>query len=97
LLFPIEWDEPFGLVVIEGLACGTPVIAFRRGAVPDLIEDGKTGFIVDDLDGMVAGIGRICEIDRTACRRSVAERFDIDRMVDEYESLFQRPPPPGEA
>jgi glycosyltransferase involved in cell wall biosynthesis len=71
LLFPIEWDEPFGLVVVEALACGTPVIAFRRGAVPELIEDGTTGFIVDDLDGMVAAMGKVADIDRAACRRSV--------------------------
>jgi glycosyltransferase involved in cell wall biosynthesis len=90
LLFPIGWDEPFGLVVVEALACGTPVIAFRRGAVPELIEDGVTGFVVDDLDGMVAAMGEVGRLDRAACRRAAEARFDIGRMVDGYERLYRR-------
>jgi glycosyltransferase involved in cell wall biosynthesis len=90
LLFPVQWDEAFGLVVAEALACGTPVIAFRRGAVPELIDDGVTGFVVDALDEMVSAIGEVDRLDAAGCRRSVAERFEIRRMVDEYESLYSR-------
>ena len=70
LLFPIEWDEPFGLVMVEALAAGTPVIGFRRASVPEVIEDGRTGFVVDDVDGMAAAIRRLGEIDRADCRAS---------------------------
>jgi hypothetical protein len=90
LLFPIEWDEPFGMVVVEALACGTPVVAFRRGAVPELVEDGVTGFVVDDVEGMIDAMGEIGRLDRAACRRSVEGRFDIDRMVRDYEALYRR-------
>ncbi len=89
LLFPIEWDEPFGLVMVEALATGTPVIGFRRASVPEVIEDGRTGFVVDDIDGMVAAIGRVNEIDRAACRRSAEERFSVDRMVDAVEAMYR--------
>jgi glycosyltransferase involved in cell wall biosynthesis len=68
LLFPIHWEEPFGLVMIEAMACGTPVIAYNHGSVPEIVVDGKTGFIVEDVRGMVSAIKRIGEIDRAACR-----------------------------
>jgi glycosyltransferase involved in cell wall biosynthesis len=89
LLHLINFDEPFGLSVIEAMACGTPVIARNRGSMPELIEHGVTGFLVDDLDGAVEAIGRIDEIDRNACRAAVAARFTVDRMADRYLSLYR--------
>ena len=92
LLHLIGFDEPFGLSVVEAMACGTPVIAYRRGSMPELIEHGVTGFLVDSFDEAVAAIGRLGEIDRTACRRAVEERFTVDRMADEYLALYRRIP-----
>ncbi len=89
LLHLIHFDEPFGLSVIEAMACGTPVIARRRGSMPELIEHGVTGFLVDSLDGAVEAIARIDEIDRAACRAAVAARFTVDRMADHYLSLYR--------
>ena len=89
LLFPICWEEPFGLVMIEAMAAGTPVIAFRRGSVPEVVEHGVTGFVVDDVAGMIDAIGRIDEIDRTSCRRHVERHFDLPVMVDGYERVFR--------
>jgi glycosyltransferase involved in cell wall biosynthesis len=89
LLHLIGFDEPFGLSVVEAMACGTPVIAYNRGSMPELIEDGVNGFLVDDLDGAIAAIERIGEIDRAACRRTVAERFSVERMADEYLALYR--------
>lgn len=88
LLFPIEWDEPFGLVMIEALSCGTPVIGFRRGSVPEIVDDGISGFVVDDTAAMVAAIARLSDIDRRACRFSAERRFSVARMVDDYERIF---------
>ena len=88
LLFPILWEEPFGLVMVEALACGTPVIAFRRGSVPEIIEDGVNGFIVTSVDEMAAAVKKLPEISPRACRDSVEVRFALKRMVDEYEKLF---------
>jgi glycosyltransferase involved in cell wall biosynthesis len=84
LLFPIDWDEPFGIVMIEALASGTPVIGFRRASVPEVVEDGVTGFVVDDAPAMAAAIGRLDEIDRRACRSEAERRFSVSRMVDDY-------------
>ncbi len=89
LLFPIEWDEPFGLVMIEALSAGTPVIGFRRASVPELIEHGRTGFIVDGVDEMVAAVGRIGEIDRWTCRAVAEQRFSVARMVDDVEAMYR--------
>jgi glycosyltransferase involved in cell wall biosynthesis len=89
LLFPIEWAEPFGLVMIEALAAGTPVIGFRRASVPEVIDDGTTGFVVDDIDAMAAAIRRLGEIDRAVCRRVAEERFSVRRMVDDVEAMFR--------
>jgi glycosyltransferase involved in cell wall biosynthesis len=89
LLFPIDWDEPFGLVMIEALSAGTPVIAFRRASVPEIIEDGRTGFVVDDADAMVGAIDRIGEIDRRVCRSVAEERFSVRRMVDDVEAMYR--------
>ena len=90
LLHLINCDEPFGLSVVEAMACGTPVIATRRGSMPEIIEDGVTGFLVDDLPGAIAAIERADTIDRAACRRAVADRFSIDRMADDYIALYRR-------
>jgi glycosyltransferase involved in cell wall biosynthesis len=89
LLHLIKFDEPFGLSVIEALACGTPVIAFNRGSMPELIDDGVTGFLVDSVDAAVDAIGRVGQIDRAACRAAVAARFTVDRMADEYLELYR--------
>jgi glycosyltransferase involved in cell wall biosynthesis len=89
LLHLINFDEPFGLSVIEAMACGTPVIACNRGSMPELIEHGVTGFLVDDVDGAVDAIARIDAIDRHACRAAVAARFTVDRMADRYLSLYR--------
>ena len=90
VLFPIDWDEPFGLVMTESMACGTPVIAHPRGSVPEVIADGETGFIVDSVDEMAEAIGRLGEIDAAACRRRVEERFSALRMVQGYARAFER-------
>lgn len=90
LLHLIGFDEPFGLSVIEAMACGTPVIAYRRGSMPELIDHGVTGFLVDSFDEALAAISRLGEIDRRACRRAVEERFTVDRMADEYLALYRR-------
>ena len=89
LVFPIDWPEPFGLVLIEALACGTPVIAFRRGSVPEIIDDGRTGFIVDDVEGAVQAVGRLHEIDREACRAAFERRFSAARMAADYLHIYE--------
>jgi glycosyltransferase involved in cell wall biosynthesis len=90
LLHLIEFDEPFGLSVVESLAAGTPVIAIGRGSMPELLTDGVTGFLVDGVDAAVAAVARIGEIDRGACRLDAETRFTSDRMVADYERLFAR-------
>ncbi len=90
LLFPIDWPEPFGLVMIEAMACGCPVIAFRRGSVPEVVEDGLTGFIVDDVAGAVAALGQLHRIDRAQVRRRFEERWTARRMADDYLSIYRR-------
>jgi glycosyltransferase involved in cell wall biosynthesis len=90
LLHLINFDEPFGLSVIEAMACGTPVIAMRRGSMPELIEDGVSGFLVDSLDEAIEVVGRLGEIDRAACRRAVEARFSVERMADAYIALYER-------
>jgi glycosyltransferase involved in cell wall biosynthesis len=84
LLFPIDWPEPFGLVMIEAMACGTPVIAFRRGSVPEVIDDGITGFIVDNEEQAIAAIHRIGELDRRQVRAAFEQRFTARRMAEDY-------------
>jgi glycosyltransferase involved in cell wall biosynthesis len=90
MLHLIGFEEPFGLSVIEAMACGTPVIAYRRGSMPELIVDGVTGFLVDSFDQAVAAIDRVGEIDRAACRRHVESHFTVDRMADRYLELYQK-------
>ena len=89
-LFPIQWPEPFGLVMIESLACGTPVIAMRQGSVPEVIEHGRTGFIVDTADEMVEAYAHIDEIDPAECRRAVEERFGSEAFVAAHEAAYER-------
>lgn len=90
LLFPIDWPEPFGLVMIEALACGTPVIAFRGGSVAEIIEHGVTGFIVQSVDEAVHAVKRVSEIDRRVCRRQFMERFTARRMCERYIAAYER-------
>jgi len=86
LLFPIQWPEPFGLVMTEAMACGTPVIAWRNGSVPEVVVDGETGFIVSSVEEMAATIDRVHELDPAAMRARVEQRFSADAMVAGYEA-----------
>jgi glycosyltransferase involved in cell wall biosynthesis len=88
LLFPIDWPEPFGMVMIEAMASGTPVLAFPYGAAPEIVDDGVTGFVCRDAASMVARVGSIDELDRANCRRRVAERFSDQLMTDAYEACY---------
>ena len=90
LLCPIQWREPFGLFFIEAMACGTPVIAFRRGSVPEIIKHGKTGFIVKNIKQAINVVKKIDQIDRKECRKHVKKNFSIEKMVDEYEKLYYK-------
>jgi glycosyltransferase involved in cell wall biosynthesis len=96
LLFPIDWPEPFGLVMIEALACGTPVIGWRNGSVPEIIEDGVTGFVVDSIEEAVRAVGRVGVVgengalSRRACRQAFEERFDAARMARDYVEVYRR-------
>lgn len=87
-LFPVSWEEPFGLTMVEAMATGTPVIGFNRGAVSEIIEDEKTGFIVENVDQMVNRLKQIDQIDRSRCRQRVEENFSLERMVDNYEKTY---------
>jgi glycosyltransferase involved in cell wall biosynthesis len=88
LLFPIQWDEPFGLVMIEAMLVGTPVLAFRRGSAPEVVEDGVTGFVVDDVREMADKLRGIDGFDRAACRRRAEERWSSVRMARDYERVY---------
>lgn len=88
MLFPISWREPFGMVLVEAMACGTPVLATNRGAVPEIVRDGVTGFVRDTVAELAPLIGRIDEIDRAACRRHVAEYFSSAALVRSYATLL---------
>jgi glycosyltransferase involved in cell wall biosynthesis len=90
LLHLVEFAEPFGLSMIEAMACGTPVIARRRGSVPEVVDDGITGFVVDDVAGAIDAVGRVGGLDRRAVRAQGAKRFSRDRMVDDYMHLYER-------
>jgi glycosyltransferase involved in cell wall biosynthesis len=89
LLMPILWDEPFGIVMVEALACGTPVIGLSRGAVPEVIDDGLTGFVCTDVPAMVAAVIRLGEVSRARCRQTAEVRFSQHALVDGYESLYR--------
>ena len=90
LLHLVEFPEPFGLSMIEAMACGTPVIARRRGSVPEVIDEGVTGFVVDDIAGAIAAVDRARSLDRRGVRTRAAERFSRDRMVDDYLRVYER-------
>jgi glycosyltransferase involved in cell wall biosynthesis len=89
LLFPIDWPEPFGLVLIEAMACGTPVIAFRRGSVPEILEHGRTGLIVDGVEEAADAVGEVQRLNRWAVRRCFEERFTAERMARAYVAAYQ--------
>jgi glycosyltransferase involved in cell wall biosynthesis len=90
LLFPIDWPEPFGLVMIESMACGTPVIAYDCGSVPEVMEDGVTGFIVRDLNDAVKGVNRVRDLSRSRCREVFEKRFAADWMASDYVDVYKR-------
>jgi glycosyltransferase involved in cell wall biosynthesis len=90
LLFPIEWPEPFGLVMIEALACGTPVIAWRRGSVPEVVEDGISGYIVQSIEEAVEAVGTLDRLSRARCRQAFEHRFDAQRMAADYVEVYRR-------
>ncbi len=90
LLHPINFNEPFGLSVVESMACGTPVVAFGRGSMPEVIADGRTGFLVSSIEEAVGAIDRIGALDRGACRSWVEERFSVDRMVIDYIRVYEK-------
>ena len=89
LLFPIQWEEPFGMVMIEALACGTPVVALRRGSVPEIVIDGLTGIVCDDLDQLPAALHQIDAIDPELCRKDVIDRFRPEVMAEGYEKAYR--------
>lgn len=89
-MFTIDWEEPFGLVMIESMACGTPVIATRRGSVPEIVKDGETGFICDSIDECVAAVDKLSSLSRQGCRDYVESRFSTPRMVDDYEAVYRQ-------
>jgi glycosyltransferase involved in cell wall biosynthesis len=90
LLVPIDWPEPFGLVMIEALACGTPIIAFNRGAAPEIVEDGVTGFIVEDEKSAIGAVDRLSHLSRSVIRQRFEERFTARRMAKDYLSAYRR-------
>jgi len=89
LLFPIDWPEPFGLVMIEALACGTPVIARQRGSVPEIVQEGITGFVCETEQEMVAAVQQVTRLKREACRRAFVERFSVQRMAHDYIKVYE--------
>ncbi|MDE2198965.1 MAG: glycosyltransferase family 4 protein, partial [Rhodospirillales bacterium] len=90
LIFAIDWPEPFGLVMIEAMACGCPVIAMRRGSVPEVMQDGVTGFIVENVEEAIAACGRLGEIDRAGVRRAFEARFTSRRMAEDYLTVYRK-------
>jgi glycosyltransferase involved in cell wall biosynthesis len=89
LLFPIDWEEPFGLVMIEAMACGTPVIAFRRGSAPEVVDHGVSGYIVDSVDGAARAVGRLGALDRKRVRATFERRFTVERMAQDYVDIYR--------
>jgi glycosyltransferase involved in cell wall biosynthesis len=89
LLFPVDWPEPFGLVMIEAIACGTPVIAFKAGSVIEVIEEGVSGFVVETLDEAVVAVGRVGSLERAQVRAAFERRFTVERMTSDYARIYQ--------
>lgn len=89
LLFPIQWDEPFGIVMVEALACGTPVIAYARGSAPEVIEHGVNGYLCDSVEQMIESVQQVTRLDRSACRKTMEERFSDDAIVSDYLALYR--------
>jgi glycosyltransferase involved in cell wall biosynthesis len=89
-MFPIDWPEPFGLVMIEAMACGTPVVAWRAGSVPEVIDEGVTGLIVTSEDEAVAGLQRVHELNRAEVRATFDRRWTARRMAEDYVALYRR-------
>lgn len=87
-IYPIDWEEPFGLIMTESMACGTPVIVFDRGSAKEVVKDGKTGFVVKDVKEAVEAVKKIDQINRKECRKWVEEKFSISKMVDGYEKVY---------
>lgn len=90
LLHPIYFAEPFGLSVVEAMACGTPVIAFNKGSMPEIIKEGENGFLVSNVEEAIMAVGKISKINRQACRNTVEKRFSVDRMVNDYIKIYQQ-------
>jgi len=89
LLHPISFDEPFGLSLVESMACGTPVVAFNRGSMPEIIRDGETGYIVEDIEGAIDAVAKVTSINRSTCRADVEKRFSSTRMARDYVRVYQ--------
>ena len=89
LLMPIDWPEPFGLVMIEAMACGTPVIAFNRGSAPEIVENGVSGFVVEDEKGAMAAVGRLSSLSRDTVRKRFDTRFTARRMAEDYLNIYR--------
>jgi glycosyltransferase involved in cell wall biosynthesis len=90
LLFPVDWPEPFGLVMIEAMACGTPVIGWRNGSVPEVIRDGVNGFVVSSVDEAVECVGKLSSLERNACREIFETRFRVERMTADYLKMYEK-------
>jgi len=90
LLFPLDWPEPFGLVMIEAMACGTPVIAFRRGSVPEIVAEGMSGFVVETIEEAVTAVGRAIHLDRAKVRAEFDRRFTAERMARDYVNIYSK-------
>ncbi len=88
-LFPLQWDEPFGMVVVESMAAGTPVLTYRRGSMPELVEDGDTGYLLENEDGLIEALALTEKLSRKRCRQWVEKNFSVERMVDGYEKVYQ--------
>jgi glycosyltransferase involved in cell wall biosynthesis len=88
LLFPIDWPEPFGLVVIEAMAFGVPVVAWKEGAMPEIVDEGETGFVVDTIEAAVEAVARCAKLDRNHIRQVFERRFSAERMVSDYEAIY---------